>query len=85
MPLYGTMYGMATKKTTIYLPEELKGDLEKVARSREVSEADVIRQALEEFIERATRPPLKFPLFHSDDGGLSWRDEELLAEGFGED
>ena len=76
---------MATKKTTIYLPDELKGGLEEVARSRRVSEAEVIRQALEEFIERARLPPLRLPLFHSTDGGLSWRDEELLTEDIGED
>lgn len=42
---------MATK-TTVYLPEELKAALTRSARSRGVSEAEVIRSALERAVAR---------------------------------
>lgn len=39
------MYGM--KRTTIYLPEELKARLEAEASRRRITEAEFIRQAVE--------------------------------------
>lgn len=41
----GTMYGM-TQKTTVYLPDDLKAAVERTARQRGCSEAEVIRQAI---------------------------------------
>ena len=76
------MYGM--RKTTVYLPEDLKLRLEWTARRRGTSEADVIRIALEQFTD-SDRPRPRVPLFASGDPTLAERDEELLAEGFGED
>src|SRR5437879_3665906 len=45
------MYGMGkAKKTTIYLPDRLKRDIERVAQNERRSEADVIRDAVENSI-----------------------------------
>jgi predicted transcriptional regulator len=74
------------KKTTVYLPEELKRRLERTARAQKRSEAEVIRAALDEFTAR-NRPRPKLPLFKGDgiDATIAERDEEILAEGFGRD
>ena len=45
----GTIYDM--RKTTVYLPESLKRDVERQARQRSCSEAEVIRQAIERYLE----------------------------------
>jgi len=72
----GTMCGMSVK-TTLYLPEELKVDIEREARRRGIAEAEVIRQALTAGLSRPrpragliTGPP------------MADRVDELL-EGFG--
>jgi predicted transcriptional regulator len=44
------MYGM--KRTTIYLPEELKARLEVEALRRNISEAEFIRQAVDKELTR---------------------------------
>ena len=51
----GTIYGM--NKTTVYLPEALKRGVEQLARQRACSEADVIRQAVQEAISRPEPRP----------------------------
>jgi hypothetical protein len=45
-----------TRKTTIYLGPELDSDLERVARSRGITKAELIRTALREFIKEDARP-----------------------------
>jgi Ribbon-helix-helix protein, copG family len=77
--MYGNVYGMV--KTTVYLPEELKGRLERLARDRGRSEAELIRTALEEFTARE-RPRPTLPLFSSGKPITDW-DEAM--KGFGED
>jgi hypothetical protein len=42
------------KRTTIYLPEELKARLEQEAARRGVTEAEVIRQAVDRELHRST-------------------------------
>lgn len=70
-------------KTTIYLPEPLKRDLERAARAEGLSEAELIRTAIETLlIGRAPRRP-KLPLFSSGQPGLAERVDEELT-GFGE-
>lgn len=51
MVAYVTMYGM--KRTTIYLPDDLKARLEAEAKRRGVTEAQVIREA----VDKETRRP----------------------------
>ena len=78
------MYGM--KKTTVYLPDELKQGVSRAADASGLSEADVIRKGIQSAVDRYTAPPLRAPLFDSGDPGL-WRgaDDNELLEGFGED
>jgi len=57
------VYGTA-RKTTVYLPDELKSRLERVAREQERSEADVLRLALDAYLRRE-RPRPTLPLFAS--------------------
>lgn len=72
------------KKTTVYLPEELKAALERAAAAEQRSEAELIRQAIREAVLHRDRAPApKVPLFQSGDPMLAERVEEAL-EGFGE-
>jgi metal-responsive CopG/Arc/MetJ family transcriptional regulator len=50
------------RKTTIYLPDELKRRLEEVARSTGRPEAAVIRDAINSAIREATGPRPRVPL-----------------------
>lgn len=71
------------KKTTVYLPEDLKSALERIAAERGRSEAALIREAVRELV-RGTEPPRpRLPLFSSGDPTLARRFEEELR-GFGE-
>jgi hypothetical protein len=75
------MYGM--KKTTVYLPNDLKAALGRAAAEKGQSEAALIRKAVEDLVRGSGRPRPRLPLFHSDDPTLAERvDEEL--RGFGE-
>ena len=76
------MYGMV--KTTIYLPDELKRRVEQAARQRAISEAEVIRAAVDAAVPPLERPRPTFPLFDSGRGDLVERWDELM-EGFGRD
>jgi hypothetical protein len=84
--MYGT-YGIirVVRKTTIYLPEELKSRVERAARANGVSEAEVIRAAIERYTDADSRPRPKLPLFNSGRGDIAERVDEILAEGFGAD
>jgi Arc/MetJ-type ribon-helix-helix transcriptional regulator len=75
------MYGM--RKTTVYLPEDLKAALEEAARSRGESVAELIREALRALVATSTPPRPRVPLFRSEDPMLAERVDEALA-GFGE-
>jgi Ribbon-helix-helix protein, copG family len=75
-------------KTTLYLPDELKHDLEETARRRGISEAELYRQALQAVVD-SDQPRPQGGIFQSKGGpgtsDLSLRVDEVLAEtGFGE-
>ena len=72
-----TIYGM--KKTTIYLPESLKREVERQARRRSCSEAEVIRQAIQDAV---ARPKPRSGIIPGDDSLARNVDEYL--KGFGE-
>jgi predicted transcriptional regulator len=55
------------KKTTIYLPDELKKRIEKVARTKGKAEAEVIRDAIDAATRVAGAPVPRIPLV---DAGL---------------
>lgn len=77
------MYGM--KRTTIYLPEEMKGRLETEAARRHVTEAELIRRAVDNELRRTE---MRGGLFASDGGpygsDLRRDNREQWLEGFGE-
>jgi hypothetical protein len=66
------------RKTTLYLPAELKSALEREAALRGISEAELIRSALAATV---TRPRPTTGLFRAEP--FAERSEALLA-GFGE-
>lgn len=82
--VYGMIYGV--RRTTIYLPEEMKARLERIAAEEGTTEASVIRAALAEAIERRERPKLRLPLLESTGQTRDWAervDDVLRDTGFG--
>lgn len=75
------MYGM--RRTTIYLPDDLKTALERTAAAQGTSEAEVVRNALAAATAREEHPRPRLPLFDSGDATLAERADDALA-GFGE-
>jgi plasmid stability protein len=76
------MYGM--RRTTIYLPDDLKDALERTAAAEGRSEAEVVRSALAIATADQAYPAPHLPLFSSADPMLAERVDEELAGGFGE-
>jgi hypothetical protein len=70
------------KKTTLYLPEELKARIERLAASTNRSEAEVMRTALSRYADEI-RPQPRFGLFQSLGEPITDWDDAL--RGFGED
>ncbi len=70
-------------KTTLYLSEELKAHIERVARTERRSEADVIREVLAEGLARRARPKPRGAIFDSGDPGWAAAADHDL-DGFGE-
>lgn len=75
------MYGM--KRTTIYLPDDLKAALERTAAAEGKSEAEIVRSAVAAATEENAYPAPTLPLFESGDPALAERVDEELAAGFG--
>ncbi|MCY4163192.1 MAG: ribbon-helix-helix domain-containing protein [bacterium] len=72
-------------QTTVYLPDNLKQRLEKIAKAHNRTEASIIREAVEKALDNHDVSPT-VPLFTQGwgDPTLAERIEELLAEtGFG--
>ena len=78
--VYGTLYGM--NKTTVYLPDDLKRELERTALASGRSAAELIREGIRLAIAQQTPPAPHSGIFESGDPLLSERVDELLA-GFG--
>ena len=76
------MYGV--KKTTVYLPDELRERLKRAADASGKSEAELIRSGIEHIVEVELTPLPRAPLW-SGPGNLAEHVDEILAEGFGED
>jgi Arc/MetJ-type ribon-helix-helix transcriptional regulator len=72
------------KKITVYLPDDVRAALRRLAVDRRVSESSLVREAVAGTIRRLEAPKPRLPLFHSDDPTLAERFEEELV-GFGED
>jgi len=75
------MYGM--RRTTVYLPEDLKAALERAAAAGQRSEADLIREGVRLVVAHEEAPRPRLPLFDSGQPDLADRVDELL-EGFGD-
>jgi len=78
------MYGM--KRTTIYLPEEMKSRLEAEAARRQITEAELIRRAVDMELQRT---PLRGGIVSGPGDGLNGADltrenRHTWLEGFGE-
>lgn len=73
----GTIYGMA-RKTTVYLPDDLKAAVERDARRLGLSEAEVIRRAIAGAVQR---PRPRVGIIEGEP--IAERVDELLS-GFGE-
>lgn len=71
-------------KTTVYLPDDLKAALERLAESELRSEADIIREALRSAVSDRGSPTPRIPLTTAglEDSTIAERTDELL-EGFG--
>lgn len=70
------------QETTIYLPPDLKAELERIAAETGQAEAELIREGIRPVITRHLPPPPRSGIFDSGDPRLSERVDELL-EGFG--
>ena len=80
---YGIIYGV--KRTTIYLPEEMKTAIEWEAARRGVTEAEVIRDAVRNHLSEAVTPMHDLPVFAEGFGvEIATRVDELL-EGMADD
>ena len=77
------MYGM--KRTTLYLPDDLKASVERLAADQGRSEAEFLREAIRNAVEDAAPPRPRLPLLTGGlgDPTLSERVDEHL-DGFGE-
>jgi plasmid stability protein len=67
----------------VYLPDDLKRHLSRLAAATGRSEAELIREALATLVAGSERPRPRGALFASGDRSLSAEVEEALA-GFGE-
>lgn len=72
------------KKTTVYLPDDLKAALERAAAAEGRSEAELIREAISKLTRELEPPRPRLPLFDGGDPTLARRFEEELR-GFGEE
>lgn len=72
------------KRTTVYLPDDLKAALERTAPAQGRSEAEVVRSAVAAATAEQAHPRPRVPLSSSGDATLAERVDEELAAGFGE-
>jgi predicted transcriptional regulator len=74
-------------KTTLYLPDELKHDVERTARERGLSEAEFLRQAIQAAVEPTETPEPEVGFITIGEGTTDYAsriDQELAESGFGE-
>lgn len=70
------------KKTSVYLPHELKLALHRLSRRRNVSEAELLREAVARLTQEADGPNPRLPLFRGTGSSIAENVDEALA-GFG--
>lgn len=69
-------------KTTVYLPENLKEALSRLASQRQCSEADLLREAVTRLTAQTDVPAPRLPLFRSNGPSIA-EDIDRALEGFG--
>ena len=69
-------------KTTVYLPDDLKRALSRVARQRRQSEAELLREAVAKLTGEAEVPAPALPLFRSKGPSIA-HDVDRALTGFG--
>ena len=76
---------MARKKTTIYMPDDLKKDIERLAEREKTSEATFIREAVASAVNARSAPEPRIPLVDYGLGApdIAERVDEFLDSGFG--
>lgn len=70
-------------KTTVYLPDDLKAQLERTAIETRRSEADLIREGIRLAVAQHQPPAPTIPIFVSDDPHFAEQVDEHLT-GFGQ-
>ena len=70
------VYGM--KRTTVYMPDDLKRAVERAAVERRCSETELIREALRTLVQKTSASP-RLPLFKSGKRRLAERVDAALA------
>jgi len=78
----GTIY--VVHRTTIYLPDDLKANLERKAAETGRTEADIVRDGIRLALAQLTPPAPRSGLFDSEQSDLSQRVDELLRNNFGQ-
>ena len=69
-------------KTTVYLPDDLKRALKRLARQRRCSEAELFREAVARLAGEGDAPAPRLPLFRSNGPSIA-EDVDRALEGFG--
>lgn len=69
------------EKTTVYLPEGLLQRIKRVAARKRISEAAVIRAAVERYTSEIERPRPRTALYET---GIQIDDWDTALDGFGE-
>jgi len=72
------------KRTTLYLPSDLKAALERTAEAQGKSEAEIVRVAVAVATADHVHSSPRLPLFDSGDPSLAARVDAELGAGFGE-
>ena len=73
---------MVMQKTTVYIPHEMKAQLEQMAAETGKTEAELIREGIRMALAQSWPSPT-IPIYISDDPHFAERVDEHLA-GFGE-
>ena len=80
--MYGIMYGV--KRTTIYLPDEMKAAVEREAARRGVTEAEVILDSVETSLATSEQPKPQLPVFPDGLGEDIAGQTEKILESYGD-
>ncbi|MFL5319079.1 MAG: CopG family transcriptional regulator [Myxococcaceae bacterium] len=73
------------RKTTVYLEDEAVRALKRLARERGRPEAELIREALNDYVRSTGRPKPKSLGMARGGGGVARNVDRLLSKGFGHD